>query len=156
MNMFWDLLVKPLLSELKLKNIVEVGAQTGINTNKILQYCREQEGKLHTIDPAPIFDYMKLKEENEENFEFYKELSLSALPLLKDYDAILLDGDHNWYTVYHELNCINDSFKGKEKFPLILLHDIGWPYGRRDLYYNPENIPDVDRNSTRLNYSHSI
>ena len=23
-----------------------------------------------------------------------------------------------------------------------MLHDIGWPYGRRDLYYDPETIPD--------------
>ena len=29
----------------------------------------------------------------------YKELSLNVLPLLKDYDVALIDGDHNWYTV---------------------------------------------------------
>ena len=31
--------------------------------------------------------------------------------------------------------------KSKEHFPLIFLHDVEWPYARRDLYYNPDNIP---------------
>jgi hypothetical protein len=26
--------------------------------------------------------------------------------------------------------------------PLILAHDAGWPYGRRDLYYDPKTIPE--------------
>ena len=25
--------------------------------------------------------------------------------------------------------------------PLLVLHDVGWPYGRRDLYYDPDDIP---------------
>ncbi|MEO1335582.1 MAG: hypothetical protein AAFV29_08050, partial [Myxococcota bacterium] len=28
-----------------------------------------------------------------------------------------------------------------DRAPLIILHDIDWPYGRRDLYYDPANIP---------------
>jgi hypothetical protein len=31
--------------------------------------------------------------------------------------------------------------KAGKQFPLVMLHDIGWPYGRRDLYYDPETIP---------------
>ena len=27
----------------------------------------------------------------------------------------------------------------------MLLHDIGWPYGRRDLYYDPDSIPEEHR-----------
>jgi hypothetical protein len=29
--------------------------------------------------------------------------------------------------------------------PLLFLHDVGWPYGRRDLYYAPERIPEQYR-----------
>ena len=25
--------------------------------------------------------------------------------------------------------------------PVMVMHDVGWPYGRRDLYYEPEQIP---------------
>ncbi len=55
---------------------------------------------------------------------------------------MFLDGDHNWYTVFHELRLIEEHCQRNERlFPLVLLHDLGWPYGRRDLYYNPETIP---------------
>jgi hypothetical protein len=57
-------------------------------------------------------------------------------------DLALVDGDHNWYTVYHELLLLEERHgHDPEKMPLILAHDTGWPYGRRDLYYNPETIP---------------
>ncbi len=29
--------------------------------------------------------------------------------------------------------------------PVLILHDVGWPYGRRDLYYTPETIPEEFR-----------
>ncbi|MEI0736392.1 hypothetical protein VQ056_06415 [Paenibacillus sp. JTLBN-2024] len=27
-------------------------------------------------------------------------------------------------------------------FPVVMLHDIDWPAGRRDMYYFPESIPE--------------
>ena len=29
--------------------------------------------------------------------------------------------------------------------PVLILHDVCWPYGRRDLYYVPERIPEEFR-----------
>ena len=29
--------------------------------------------------------------------------------------------------------------------PVLILHDVGWPYGRRDLYYAPDRIPEEFR-----------
>ncbi|OIJ11702.1 hypothetical protein BKP37_14755 [Anaerobacillus alkalilacustris] len=144
MNRFWDIIIEPLLKIINAKTIVEVGAQRGLNTVNLLEYCKQNEGILHTVDPVPMFDYESMEKENGGHFKFYKELSLSALPKMSDYEAILIDGDHNWYTVYHELEIIGRQFKD-DKFPVVFLHDIGWPYGRRDLYYNPENIPDYYR-----------
>jgi glycosyltransferase involved in cell wall biosynthesis/uncharacterized protein YhbP (UPF0306 family) len=140
-NRFWDILIHPIFQIVNAKNIVEIGAQKGINTKKVLKYCSENEGVLHTIDPFPMFDDKNWEIEFDGHFKVYKELSLSALPQIDDYDVILIDGDHNWYTVYNELKIVENKFKGKGKFPVIIAHDIGWPYGRRDLYYNPENIP---------------
>ncbi len=57
-------------------------------------------------------------------------------------DAALLDGDHNWYTVYHELKALTQVARDHDvPLPLMILHDVLWPYGRRDLYYGPETIP---------------
>jgi GT2 family glycosyltransferase len=141
MNRFWDNLILPIIERVNAKYIVEIGSDNGINTRNILEYCKNNDAHMTAVDPFPKFDINKFKDEYGDKFEIYKELSIKRLPLLKDYDVILLDGDHNWYTVYNELKIIEKSFKDK-KFPLIFLHDVNWPYARRDLYYNPENIPE--------------
>ncbi len=32
---------------------------------------------------------------------------------------------------------------------MLLLHDVGWPYGRRDLYYDPDTMPAEHRQPWR-------
>lgn len=64
-----------------------------------------------------------------------KGISLEVLPELHDtFDCILIDGDHNWYTVYHELKMIYDRELLK-RGGIVFLHDVEWPWGRRDMYY---------------------
>jgi hypothetical protein len=54
----------------------------------------------------------------------------------------MVDGDHNWYTVYNELKQLEEVHGDNPLHqPVIFAHDLSWPYGRRDLYYNPDNIP---------------
>lgn len=144
MNRFWHSVIRPIIEKLKVNYIVEIGSGTGVNTRNILEYCKDFNAHLTTIDYNPNFDVNEFKSEYGNEFEIYMELSFNRLPLLKNYEAILIDGDHNWYTVYKELKIIEKSFKNK-KFPIIFLHDVGWPYARRDLYYNPENIPKTYR-----------
>ena len=55
---------------------------------------------------------------------------------------MLLDGDHNWFTVHRELELIAGRADADgAPLPLVIAHDVGWPYGRRDMYYDPESIP---------------
>jgi O-antigen biosynthesis protein len=144
MNRFWNSIIRPILEQISAEYIIEVGSDTGINTKNILEYCNHHNAHMTAIDPFPKFDIDNFKTIYGDKFEIYTDLSLSILPLLKDYDVVILDGDHNWYTVFNELKTIEKSFKNK-KFPLIILHDVGWPYARRDLYYNPDNIPEIYR-----------
>ena len=66
--------------------------------------------------------------------------------MLPAMDAALIDGDHNWYTVYNELKLLAATAREADAaLPVLVLHDVGWPYGRRDLYYAPERIPDEYR-----------
>ncbi len=62
-------------------------------------------------------------------------------------DAALIDGDHNWYTVYNECKAAGRGRPAAAGAPLpvMILHDVLWPYGRRDLYYSPDNIPEEFR-----------
>ncbi|GEM_PF-1985385 len=142
MNRFWDALTRPLLEIMKPKSIVEIGADDGKQTRLLLEYCQQHEAVLHSIDPLPRFDVQSWQEHYGKHFVFHRALSLNALSLIHDLDLVLIDGDHNWYTVYHELKLIEkNTVKDGKPLPLIILHDVGWPYGRRDLYYNPETIP---------------
>jgi hypothetical protein len=56
------------------------------------------------------------------------------------FDCIIIDGDHNWYTVYNELKTIAERDLIKTE-GTIFFHDVCWPYGRRDMYYQPKQIP---------------
>lgn len=142
MHRFWNPIIQPLAKAISAKAIIEVGCERGLHTRKILDYCLEHEAVLHAIDPLPGFDVDAWKEKYGETFVFYRELSLTALPKIGHADLVLLDGDHNWYTVINELRLIEESARnaGKE-FPIVVLHDVAWPYARRDLYYNPQEIP---------------
>jgi hypothetical protein len=146
MNRFWDTIIEPVLEALQPETIVEVGSDSGTNTRNLLEYCQRHGAELHVIDPLPQFDVAAWQEQYGEHLTFHKALSLDALPAIDRFDAVLLDGDHNWYTIFNELKLIEERSKASSRpFPLVMLHDIGWPYGRRDGYYNPDSIPDEYR-----------
>ncbi|TBL76486.1 class I SAM-dependent methyltransferase [Paenibacillus thalictri] len=145
MNYFWESVIKPVLELSGAKRIVEIGAFNGKNTVNLLNYCRQKGGIVQVIDPLPLFDVQKFRATYGSHLMIYESISLQILPLLHPYDAILIDGDHNWYTVYHELKAIESLAVVSGKRPLIFLHDTGWPYGRRDAYFNPKQIPDKYR-----------
>jgi len=150
MHRYWETLIRPTLSMIHVKDILEIGTESGKNTNNLLGYCRENNATLYSVDPVPGFDVESFKREGGGHFQFFQSLSLNAIPLVDRFDLVLIDGDHNWYTVYHELKLIEKKCKTKQiNFPLIFLHDIGWPYARRDLYYNPDNIPGAFRKPYR-------
>lgn len=139
---FWEPFIAPLLHTLGPKTLVEVGAEQGKSTHRLLRYCATHQAVLHAIDPAPKFDVEAWEQQQAGRFYFHRGLSLDVLPTLTGYDLVLLDGDHNWYTVYHELRCIETTAQQTGRpFPMVLLHDVGWPYGRRDLYYDLDTIP---------------
>lgn len=139
-NRLWESVVFPIIRHASPKHIVEVGSEEGKTTRKILDFCSESDCILTAIDPMPLFNIQELVDQYKGKFFFHKDLSLNRIYELENIDMIFLDGDHNWYTVYHELKML-EKLSDNSKFPIVFLHDCGWPYGRRDLYYNPELIP---------------
>lgn len=145
MNRFWEKVIKPIMVAHRPKSIVEIGAPTGLNTPKLLDYCLHTDAVCHVIDPLPQFEVDLMKAWYEDKFVLHQDLSLKALPEIEFYDAILIDGDHNWYTVYHELKQVEEMNAKSGQFPIVMLHDVAWPYGRRDMYYNPKTVPEEFR-----------
>ena len=140
----WQYLVHPLLESANSLHILEIGSETGNTTKKLAEYCLRKNGTLHAIDPSPHYDTTKWEERYGKMFTFHQKTSLEALPDISGYDTVLIDGDHNWYTIFNELQLIEKHCK---TFPLVLLNDTGWPYARRDLYYNPDTIPSEFRHT---------
>lgn len=142
MYRFWDVLIEPALEAVGAKVIVEIGSDTGANTKNLLAFCERNDGRLHVVDPLPKYDVAEWQARYGERLVFHRDLSLNVLGEIEGSDAVLIDGDHNWYTVFNELRLIEERSRTLSRpFPLVMLHDVGWPYGRRDLYYDPETIP---------------
>ncbi len=139
---FWPDVVRPLLEALAPSSVVEIGAEHGKMTRRLVELCAPRGAVVHAVDPAPLFDVAAWEKELAPTLRVHRAKSLDALPSIERFDAVLIDGDHNWYTVLAELRLVERLARerGHEQ-PLVLLHDVAWPYGRRDLYYDPESIP---------------
>jgi Methyltransferase domain len=138
LHRFWFKVIRPILTAAEPEVVVEVGAGAGAHTRRLAKFCGSHEIALHVIDLAPGFDPSDLGGE----IVFHRQLSLDALPDVGPVDVALIDGDHNWYTVVNELTLLQRTAQSADRpTPLALCHDVCWPYGRRDLYYDPETIP---------------
>jgi hypothetical protein len=146
MKRFWDALIGPMLDAARPGSILEIGSDEGLNTRNLLAYAETAGAVVHVIDPVPKYDVAEWQERYGPRFVFHRALSLDAIPSVDRIDLVLVDGDHNWYTVYNELRLIEElCAELSQPFPLVMLHDVGWPFGRRDLYYDPDTIPEEHR-----------
>ncbi len=143
MSEFSDIILA-VLEQTKAQRIAEIGAEYGGMSSLLADHARDQGGHLFSIDPAPKPEFLRWAAKQAHVTHIAKP-SLAALPDLADIDAWLIDGDHNWYTVYHELKAIDAACTRDAKPMLAILHDVGWPSGRRDMYYAPESIPEAFR-----------
>lgn len=121
MHRFFEAVIRPLLDAVQPSTVALVGIEEGDQPTPLVRWCAEHGVVLHRVDP---------------------ERSLSALPGLGAADVVIIDGDHNWYTVTQELGVLEaQAHTNGTAWPLVLLHHVGWPYGRRDVYREPERIP---------------
>jgi len=142
MQVFSHYFVLPLARKLKWMAFCEIGAQYGKNVDEILKLPLTN---YTVIDPCFDED-LEAKYSSDPRVHVLRCNSLDALlneGLLEPasvFDCILIDGDHNWYTVFNELRLIHERSLLRPG-GYVFLHDVGWPYGRRDLYYQPDTVP---------------
>ena len=139
---FWGGVIAPVLAAVRARRIVEIGADRGHLTARLLAFARRHRAIVHVVDPEPAFDVRAWEHLHRGRLVCHRRPSLDALPELGGCDAVLIDGDHNWYTVLGELRLLDAASRAAARpFPVVLLHDVEWPYGRRDLYTEPRRIP---------------
>jgi hypothetical protein len=132
-------LMLPCLDVVRARSVLEVGAFAGDLTRVLVDWASGTGARVGAIDPAPQAGLEALADEHPE-LELIRRTSLEALGEVELPDAVVIDGDHNYWTVSQELRLIGERAPGGD-LPLLLFHDVCWPHGRRDDYYDAEQIP---------------
>jgi Methyltransferase domain len=131
------------LDAAQVRSVVEVGAYAGDLTGLLVRWADARDARVWAIDPAPRQPLVDLAAAHSE-LELLRSTSLEALADIPPFDAAIIDGDHNYWTVSEELRLIGGR---AEELPLLLFHDVAWPHGRRDDYYDPALVPEAHRHS---------
>lgn len=119
------------------RRLCEIGSQGGSNIDRLLGVGAAE---ISVIDPCIDSD-LEGKYAANPRVDVKKGLSLDMLAAVTGaFDCIMIDGDHNWYTVYHELQMIHER-QLLAPDGTIFLHDVCWPYARRDMYYDLDTVP---------------
>ena len=129
----------PCLDAVGAHRVIEVGAYAGDLTRVLIHWAKPAGAQIVAVDPSPQDELEELAAENEQ-LELVRRTSLEALRELPVPDALIIDGDHNYYTVSEELRVIAGRVS-EDELPLLLFHDVCWPHGRRDDYFDLEQIP---------------
>jgi hypothetical protein len=126
------------------RRVAEIGAEFGGMSQRLADHCASVGGTLTSIDPAPKPEFVAWAA-NSPHVTHQAATSLEAMPSLSGIDAWMIDGDHNYYTVFNELRLADEACRRDGKPLLAVLHDVGWPCARRDMYYAPATIPPEHR-----------
>lgn len=132
-------LLLPLIDLVNPKRIVEIGAEEAAFTSDLLRWVTDHGADLETIEPYPTERLRELARTSD-RLHLHAGLSLEVLPELDAAELYVIDGDHNYHTVRSELTLAQEAHGGTAGF-VAFLHDVGWPCGRRDQYYDPSTIP---------------
>ena len=133
----------PCLDAVAPKLVLEIGAYRGELTRELLAWAAAGGARVTAVDPDPQGELIELGEQHPE-LDVVLETSHDALRHLALPDAVILDGDHNYYTLSEELRLIVERAPGAD-LPLLMFHDVGWPHARRDTYCAPQRIPEEHR-----------
>ena len=131
------------LDAIEAQSVLEIGAYKGELTSELLDWADRSGASIVALDPEPPEELVELGKQRPE-LELLLKTSHDALREVEFPDAIIVDGDHNYYTLSEELRIVGERAPGAE-IPLMMFHDVGWPHARRDTYYVPERIPEEHR-----------
>jgi len=133
-------IILPCLDEAKVRDISEIGSEFGGMSKVLAEQAAKRGGTLTCIDPEPADGFADWASSNQ-HVRHVSQPSLDALQNCDAADVWFVDGDHNYYTVFHELAVIDAIQKAADRPLFAFLHDVSWPCARRDFYYAPERVP---------------
>lgn len=121
----------------EIRTVVEIGVESG-QVSGI--YAELGASEVYCVDPAPT-ERVRETVKAHDALHLVTVPSPEVLPQLPVADLYVLDGDHNYAVVQGELAWILEHAPGA----VVAMHDVLWPWGRRDLYYEPSALAARDR-----------
>lgn len=128
-------IIRRCLEIVRPERLLEVGGEAGHFTRTLVEWSDELQFQVLVVEPYPSPALRDLAARG--NLGLIEGKSPEALSPAGACDVYLLDGDHNFATLAGELQALVDVC-GDRPF-LALLHDVGWPNARRDMYYGPND-----------------
>lgn len=126
-----------LFSARTIDTVIEIGVESG----QVSGMCLELgAAAVYCVDPAVTHD-LRAVLATDDRLQLVAGHSPDVLAQLPLADLYVLDGDHNYATVAAELDWILTHAPDA----IVVVHDVGWPWSRRDLYYEPSPLPAHDR-----------
>ncbi len=122
------------------RHVVEIGAEFGGMSQLLADHAAAAGGQLTSIDPSPRQEFVRWAA-SADCVTHLPAASLEVIDRLREVDAWVIDGDHNYYTVLNELKGADAAGMRDGRPLLAFLHDVSWPTARRDMYYAPDRIP---------------
>lgn len=101
-------------------------------------FKRGQERQEHFLVPQYLEEVYRRGLQRHWTCLKMRSLDYLDSPDFNGFDAYLIDGDHNYYTVWNELQSIHRQSKPGD---ILLHHDVIWRWAHRDQYCDPEFIP---------------
>jgi hypothetical protein len=137
-------IMEPCLDAAGTRSLLEIGSFRGELTERLLGWAEGSGAAIATVEPLPPDDLRELAKRHPE-LTLVEDTGVGALQSLGSLpDAIVIDGDHTYYTLTSELETIA-ARAGDDRLPLLFFHDVGWPHERRDTYYAPDRVPEDSR-----------
>ncbi|MFB4317451.1 class I SAM-dependent methyltransferase [Actinomadura sp. 21ATH] len=115
--------------------VVEVGVESG----QVSSVYADLGATVYCVEPSPD-DRLRAAIDGDPRLTLVEGLSPGVLAELPAADLYVLDGDHNYAVVRRELAWIMANAPDA----VVALHDVLWPCGRRDFYYQPSPLPPED------------
>ena len=131
--------IKKIFEVLQPKSISEIGVEGGKFSRYLLQYVNDNDLEYIGVEPYPSDEIKELISSFNQKLVVSMSLDVKSEEALTC-DVVFIDGDHNYYTVYNELK----KARKCNSTSVIFLHDVSWPCGRRDQYYNVQGLKKED------------
>lgn len=133
-------IILPCLDTAGVRNVAEFEVGDGAFSKVLADRVNTYSGSLTCIDPAPQDGFLEWLK-GKDHVNHIAQPSLEFLGKATAFDAWFLDGDCNYYTVFHELREIDRIQLAAQRPLLVFLHDVSWPCARRDFYHSPGSVP---------------